>query len=558
MYTPDNTSFPERQPQPFIHFVRTLRRILAIAVAPLALLAQATPTVPVQHPVYRDLDRVIGAGLVDVSLAGQRPFTRREIVRLIQEASQSPPRRPMSDAIRRVLDRLRVEFAQDLGSAQPEPAAPKRTHIYSRGLEFLTLESPARPIPTDATGSIDAEINPILNGRGGMRYQRSTNVAIEAQVGLRLGGNFLVYAMPRVSAGPGSIDSIGAYADAKASVLTGITTWRNVRLEIGRQHVVWGQGFDGGLMLSASGPPLDMVRVSSEAPFHAPWVFRRFGPLRASAFIADLGSRQDIPHAKLFAYKLSAQILPWFELSPFVMGEQGGRGAPVAPFIDYVVDLIPPLKYSLRHKNRSQFSNKMAGGEGRIRVPSLHGLQIYGDVTLDDADPRRWRSTFVEDGGQSFGISIQDLGPQGALSAATEYHHTGIRYFKHTVFSSGFAFNQTVLGDQLGNQGDGGYLRLRWDGGGRRALTLDLASERRRGDQWGTTSTPPDEDDFRFVLQQSFPAEWRRRASLEWLTWGSGRRLALTVAFERVTNFEFVRDQTLNNLLIGASFHADR
>jgi hypothetical protein len=370
-----------------------------------------------------------------------------------------------------------------------------------------------------------------------------------------LGGHFLVQAMPRVSVGSAAADP---FVDAKASGLSGVATWRNARVEFGRQPVAFGQNIDGGLVFSSSGPPLDMVRVSSEAPFRAPWVFRRLGPLRASAFLADLGSDQDIPHATLFAYKLSGQILPWFELASFAVGEQGGVGAPHVRFTDYVVDLIPVVKYSIRHKNRSQFSNKFAGIDWRLRVPPLHGLQFYGDVTFDDADPRRWRSTFVDDGGEVFGISIQDLGAHGALSAATEYHHTGLRYFKHTVFSSGFAFNQTVTGDQLGNQGDGGYLRLRWDGGGRRALTLDLASERRRGDQWGSTSIPPNDDDFRFVLLSSLPPEWRRRASLEWLTRGDGVRAALTVAYERATNFAFVADRTQNNLLIGASFHADR
>ena len=506
-----------------------------------------------QQPVYRDLDRLIGAGLVDVALVGQRPFTRREIVRLIQEASQSPPRRPMSEAMSRMLERLRTEFSEDLAS--PSPDTRRRTRVYSRGLEVLRLDSPARPIPSDPLGSIDARINPLLNGRGGVRFRDGFNAALEAQVGFPLGGHFLVQAMPRVSAGSGTD---GGFFDAKASVLTGVATWRNARAEFGRQPVAFGQNIDGGLVFSSSGPPLDMVRVSSEAPFRAPWVLRWLGPLRASAFLADLGSAQDIPHATLFAYKLSAQILPWFELASFAVGEQGGVGAPHVRFTDYVVDLIPVVKYSIRHKNRSQFSNKFAGVDWRLRVPPLHGLQFYGDVTLDDADPRRWRSTFVDDGGEVFGMSIQDLGARGALSAATEYHHTGLRYFKHTVFSSGFAFNQTVTGDQLGNQGDGGYLRLRWDGGGRMALTLDLASERRRGDQWGSTSTPPNEDDFRFVLLSSLPPEWRRRASLEWLTRGAGSRVALTVAYERATNFAFIADRTQNNLLLGASIHADR
>jgi hypothetical protein len=254
----------------------------------------------------------------------------------------------------------------------------------------------------------------------------------------------------------------------------------NLRVDVGRQPLVWGQALDGGLLLSTSGPPLDMIRVSTEAPWRAPWLFKWLGMLRGSALLADLGPRQNFPHAKLAAYKLSGQITSYFEFSASVMAQQGGRGAPTTDVWNRFIDLVPALKYALPDDD-SQFSNKFAGWDMRFRIPALHGAQLYMESVFDDMDPRRWRSTWWEDGGHIVGASLAQLGPEGAWSAVAEYHHTGLRYYQHTVFSSGLSSNRTLLGDPLGPQGDGGLLRITRDAGTRTRVQFDLALERRGG-----------------------------------------------------------------------------
>src|SRR3954471_20524508 len=61
--------------------------LFAALVLPIALAAQATVTVPVQDPVYRDLDRLFGSGLIKTMMVGQRPYSRREIARIAIDAS---------------------------------------------------------------------------------------------------------------------------------------------------------------------------------------------------------------------------------------------------------------------------------------------------------------------------------------------------------------------------------------------------------------------------------------------------------------------------------------
>src|SRR3954463_3951549 len=83
-----------------------------VALAPAGVLrAQATVTVPVQDPVYRDLDRLFGSGLIKTMVVGMRPYSRREIARIIADASKTPSARPISSSNRRILDRLAREYA---------------------------------------------------------------------------------------------------------------------------------------------------------------------------------------------------------------------------------------------------------------------------------------------------------------------------------------------------------------------------------------------------------------------------------------------------------------
>ena len=183
-------------------------------------------------------------------------------------------------------------------------------------------------------------------------------------------------------------------------------------------------------------------------------------------------------------------------------------------------------------------------------------MQFYAEHQFDDMDPRRWRSTLWEDGGHIVGFSFSQLGAESNLSTAVEFHHTGLRYYKHGVFTSGITFNRVLIGDPLGNQADGGYWRLAWDAGGATTVTLNAAIERRGGDDYDALvdGVPPNETNFRFVKREARPNEFRHRAGLTWLyrapkNW----RATLDAAYERATNYAFVGGASRNGFLLSAT-----
>lgn len=515
-----------------------LPALIAALLIPGALLAQTRVTIPVQDPVYRDIDRLIALRLVEVGLYGQRPYSRREIARLAREAAASLNRRSVSAATRGIVERLASRFAHDVRELNLLEKTPNGSRLIA-SVDAVQIESPARTIPADQLGSVAATINPLLNRGSGRDFVDHTNLALALRAEAQRGDRVALVLAPRITL-PGT---------GRMEVASVVLPVRNVTIEIGRQPIVWGQGMDGGLLFSSSGKPLDMVRVSTDLPFRG-WFIQGTSPMRGSIIAADLGPRQHFPRSYLIAYKLSGHpFTNRIELAASVLGVQGGRGAPRGTFTDHVQDLIPPLKYLLPD-NTTQFSNKMAGWEYRLRLPELRGLQLYAEHAFEDMDPRRWKSTFWEDGGHLVGASINDLGAGGALSATWEFHHTGLRFYKHGVFLSGMTFNGTILGDPLGNQGNGSYMRFNWDRGRNRSVTMDVAIERRTGDSYRAVSDGPDEDNFRFERLQAFPAEWRSRVQGSWRTETTGGSWAIHAGFERVRDFGFVSGATRNNYLI--------
>lgn len=523
----------------------TLRILIAALLLPYAALAQSRVTIPVQDPVYRDIDRLIALRLVEVGLHGQRPYSRREFARLTRDAQASVSTRQVSLATRRIVERLAGRFARDV--AELTRSEPFRRHWRVGSFyEAAWLSSRPREIPDDFIGMIDATIDPILGGRAGRAYDQDHNLAAETRAELHLADKLSLTLHPRWNL-------TQAWTWHAASVTGAI---RNVTIEAGRQPIVWGQGMEGGLIFSSSGRPLDMLRISTDLPFRG-WFIKGTSPMRGSIVVADLGPRQHFPNSYLIAYKLSGHpFTNRVELAATVMAVQGGRGAPPGTFKDHVMDLIPVLKYTMKD-NPAQFSNKMAGWEYRLRLPELSGLQLYAEHAFEDMDPRRWKSTFWEDGGHILGFSFADLGPDGALSTAAEFHHTGLRFYKHGVFHSGMTFNGTLFGDPLGNQSDGGYLRVNWDRGGSRRFSLDAAIERRDGDSYQAVSDGPDEDNFRFQMLQSVPAEWRYRLDGAVHMRLSGRALALRAGVERARDFGFTRGASRTNFLVGVSMWSE-
>ncbi|HWH50089.1 MAG TPA: capsule assembly Wzi family protein [Gemmatimonadaceae bacterium] len=503
------------------------------------LAAQATPRVPPDARVYRDIDQLAAAGLIDTIIVGARPYTEREIARLLGEA-----RRNLGRLGRGAAWEGRI-IAGDLARYAPHPTRA----IDDASIEAAEMASPYRPAPSDPNGSLDASINPFADYRGGRPLSDGPTATLETEHSA-LAGPHLAFAFnPRLSIVRGSDATTNAQLRVQSGGVTAL--FGNLAVNIGRDYALFGQAPTGGLLLSANAPALDMIHLSTERPAALPWVFRLLGPLQATAFVADLGTAHQVfPHSKLIAYHLSMLPHPRLELGVEVLDETGGRGAPPASFGDRVADAVPLIDAIFRQHSDFLFSNKLAGVDARLRVPELAGMELYAEGALDDFDAARFASSLLDDGGYIAGLSLACLAECGRLGVRAEYHQTGIRYYTHTQFSSGVEDDGVILGDPLGPRGLGAYLTVDGETNGLGRVAVSGAYEVSSGNRYGSTADSAGRA-FQFVPVERRPGEHRARVLGTWTFGGPGAHdvISATVGIEHVDHFAFSPSRSRVNAL---------
>ncbi len=502
---------------------------------------QATPLVPPRDRVYRDIDRLAAAGLIDTLVVGVRPFSEREVLRLLGEARRNLDRNPPARA-----------WAERVIGIDWQHYAHATRLIDAAAVEVIDLDSPYRGIPADANGVVDAAINPLAANRGGRPVADGVTTSLETRHSATLGPHVAVMLNPRVTAWSvrgGASGSNLQLQSATANLLFG-----NFAIEAGRDYTIFGQSLSGGLLLSDNAPTFNTVRISNDQPAALPWVFGVLGPARASLFIADLGdARQIHPRTKLAGYHIAFLPRPNFEVGAEVIDAMGGRGGQPASFGDRVVDAIPLIDAIFRSGTDFQFSNKIAGIDFRWRMPSWRGFELYGEGDADDFDIRRLRSVLLEDSGYLVGVSLGCLLECGRLGVHAEYHQTGIRYYTHTDYP--MSARGSLIGDQLGPRAVAGYVTLDGEPARTGYIALTGGFESRSGNQYGSATTGANTEGFHFVRTALRPGEKRARALLTWAPDARDGRIGARIAIgaERVSNFGFVAGNDRTNWLARAA-----
>jgi Capsule assembly protein Wzi len=516
-----------------------IRRVAAIVIAlgfSSRALSQATPLVPPTARVYRDVERFAAMGLIDTLLLGARPFSEREVLRLLGEAQRNLGRASSgAEWARRTIEFDRAVYQRTSNRI-----------IDAASAELAGMDSPYRAVPIDANGRIDALINPLAAYRQGRPIVSGVTASVETMHSALLGPMFAAVVNPRVTAA--AQETIGGQAELKVQSGYLTSLFGNVSVEIGRDYAAFGQAPTGGLLLSNDAPALNLVRLSNDHPWAAPLVSRVFGPLRGSLFLADLGA-EHVPHprSKLIGYHIAALPHPQLEIGVQVVDAMGGNGGQPASFGDRLLDAVPIVD-ALRTSSDFQFSNKLAGVDLHWRMPRWRGFEFYAEGDADDFDGRNLSRGFHEDAGYLFGTSFSCLLDCGTLGIRAEYHQTGIRYYTHSDYP--ISMNQLLLGDPLGPRGVGGYVTIDRNSGPSDQLSFAAAFEARSGNTYRSATTGAHEEGFHFELVDRRPSEKRARLTA---TWTRAETTALTMSIsagvERAANFAFIGGNDRTNLL---------
>jgi hypothetical protein len=495
----------------------------------------------VDDAVDRDLELLRAFGLLDPAATGQRPHARRTVARLLGRAAarlQAMQARGAAAAWMPTAERLLGRYG--LGPA-PHPAGPVPASRFGvEALRLLATATNSRPqaLPPNGLGGVDAVVNPLADGRDGRRIGRGVTVAAEAEYRVAIGAHLAAQAVPRIAFMRGD-DGRGKVPVASAQEFAIEATAANARLALGLLHRRWGQGADGGLALGPDAPPLPMAALSNDRPVLLPGVLRRIGPVQGTLLVAGLGRSQNFPGALLAGYKVSVLPTPGTELGVAVRTQTGGRGAPGAPAVYRVADLVPVLDVFVKQGGRREFSNKLATVDARASWPRARGLTVFGEVDLNDA-ARRWRVLW-DDAAHRLGVRVPRVTDDGRVAAAVEVRHTGVRQYEHNPFTSGMTSGRFLLGDGLGARAHGAYLAVDLDGGALGVLRWHAAAERRGNDRyvWDAVAALP-------RLAERRVGEGRVRTTLRWEVGAAARggrpgtAAAVVGGLERVVDAGYV------------------
>ena len=513
--------------------------------------AQATPYVPNLDPVYRDLDGLIAAGWVRTAIAGQRPYSRLTVARLVVEARANVAK---DDGLQRArfleaLDRLEDAFASEIcalclgGASTCQPLSREPTIRYASA-DATWADSPGRSIPTsyDSVGAdyIDAELNPLLQKNQGRILADGGTLGGEVSMDLGLGKLLSVQIRPRIWA---TIPS-GDASDLGITLLEGYVRalLGNLSVEVGRNHIAHGQGRESGPMLSHNARGLDLVRISLDRPARLLWLLRVLGPVGASALLADMGANSDTPHSKLVIFQGSMRPHPYLEIGATLLNHQGGSGGPPATFSERIQDVF------LIYPQGQPISDKVFGADVRLTLPAA-GLQLYAEVLTTD-DHELFSSpdqALVNEAVWIVGTSVSGLGAEGRIDLWAEFHRAGVRPHTHHQFTSGLTLDDRVIGDAMGPLGKGLAVGVDWRGS-RHSAALQGAVERYNGGDRYENVTG--DGRFAWVRLVDRPDEIRVRVVGDWLVDAEPRGFgtSVRVGFEHVTRAAFTTGERSNFL----------
>jgi hypothetical protein len=497
--------------------MRGLALLLSLASpASSSLRAQSTATVPASSAVYDRIEAVSAWYPVRGLFLGERPMSVRDAVRVVEALARRVDSAPAGE--RRVWALRQIAVLRDALDSTERRDTPVRWSWRASG---EGTNARVERIAPNGLGGFDTSTQRFT----GLKARRSSfdgaldGIPVDA-AGMQLlptlsaGGRAVAVVIEPMLSTPGAAADSGRWAPALHRGYAR-AVWRNAALRVGPDEIRWGQSRNGALFISGNAAPLHAITLGTDTPITLPWLLRHAGAFRLTGLLADLGAGYP-DHARLAAWQGSIQ--PWtnFELGVAVVTHTGGSGGPPARFFERVVDLFPVIDALAPQHADLQISNKIAGGNLRIRVPRLSGLDFYYELAIDDFDGRRLRSSMVEDAGHLLGLRLPVMTRTGPLVARAEWQRTSLRLYEHAQFTAGYTFHQRLIGNPVGPNATTLLASLEGMPPSGASWRVEVADERRNPSIFSATSTAPADRGFRFVLDTLIP-DFRRDRVTGWM-----------------------------------------
>ncbi len=416
--------------------------------------------VPLDHWSYRAIDTLIGFGLIQSAMVGTKPFTRDEMGRLVVEAAWrletlKPNQRETAEAL---IQRLTKAFQDEVNLRKKIYTGVYSTFlkpIHELSFQYVHLDGkPARMLPES---KIDAtEGSPLVRNNEGIRYKDGENLLLSTVTHGKLCNRFSFWVQPLFSLKGRFGDSWHGEASLHKGYLKGHLG--PFEMEIGRDSIYWGQGYQGTLVFTNNAPPLDFIQISTPHPILLPWIFRHIGLIKGAMFLSQLESDRDIPEAKLWGGRLQIKPFPWLEMGVTGGMQFDGEDVPGLNFRD----IIPFFRIQSIGGEKENKTNQILAFDIRFTFPFLRYSQLYFEYGGEDSGGTIHQGPqgpeyIVGDNAFLVGVYVPRLTDDGRTTFRFEWMQNTFSqdisptiWYTHGTYSSGWTYKGMILGHPTG------------------------------------------------------------------------------------------------------------
>jgi hypothetical protein len=429
--------------------------------------------IPLDDPIYYELDTLDGLGLLDSYLPEIKPISRVEAARLVIEArdnlaSDSPDHAaaavPLADATLRALrSQLELEIGwleNDQEDALPSMVRPVQRmaleYLYSSGDRREYYLENARPVTV-------GEATPLLAGDNDLPTASGGN-GIAWWSGWAGVGGFLTGYAEAAYARPLRDDSQAPDPDRIVNGAA-VVSLGNLAISYGNEAMQWGPGYYGQLAQSTNASAFPALRMQNIHPSHLPSLLRYLGLMRFNAFLGQLDGDRAFAHPWVAGQIVALKPLPDLDFGVTHAIAFGGRGNSNYGFGGFFGRMTGIDTGNSQGAN----TNSRVSVYTKLRFPHLRGAELYGEILGEDFYQPAGKSLSIKlpfkSPSYTLGLYIPRLTAGGRTDGRLEWTLLDRNYSTHSD-SLYWSYDGVLMGYPLG----AGAQRLDWGMG--RWLTL--------------------------------------------------------------------------------------
>ena len=441
-----------------------------------------SPYLPLDHWAYPVINRLIALGYVDGAMLGQRPWTRMEFARLLEDAQNKVTDADAEDSEgARLFNELAREFA-------PETRRREGAANVGASLDSVYLRSTDI---SDAPLRDGYHFGQTVTNDFGRPYAEGFNAVTGVEASAEMGPlAFFIrgeyqhapsspsYGMP-VLAAIANADLTLPVSSATAEInrfrlldSTVSFNFHNYQLSFGKQSLWLGPGETGPLLFSDNAEPVLMLRLDSVEPYRIPLLSKFFGPVKTQYFLGQLAGHQ----FELNGLNTTNPLLGPGNIDPqpFLDGAKlsfkpttdlefgfGFTAQFVGPGLPFTWENFLRTFYSHTSGNTAGGNNpgkRIASADVSYRVKNW--LTIYLDsLVVDEFSPVGSSRASVNPGiylPRIPKIPKLELRAEGVHEPLTAEFAPGFVYYGVRRFRSGYTNQGNLMGNWVGRAGRGG------------------------------------------------------------------------------------------------------